>query len=411
MSAGGKARQRRLAINRLRLRLARLVAEEQPVEDTINRFFARHEFPLVEGPRVTFAVRVQVAEGVWLRHRVVGLPGDLPLRRIPGTDLWYVVVEIPADSRVEYQFERRIPSSLEFQGGSSPLTDDGGWERFNDPANPRIARSPVGDSSVCFSEGYRVPDWTQFDPDARTGELIEWTIRSQAQRRDNRVTVYLPARYSPNTRYPLLIVHDGGDFLEYAGMKTVLDNLIHRLDMAPAVVAFTYPGERLTEYPNSAAHARWITAELLPELERRLSLVEQPGGRALMGASFGAVAAFSVARRYPETYGSLLLQSGSFVFTDIGADHGEGPSFDPVVKFVNRYRERPVRVAMRLFVSCGVYEDLIVQNRSMLPVFTEAGMEVNYVESRDGHNWDSWRDRLRDGLSWIFPGEQLFVYE
>ena len=99
------------------------------------------------------------------------------------------------------------------------------------------------------------------------------------------------------------------------------------------------------------------------------------------------------------------------MFTDIGADHGGGPAFDPVVNFVNRYRARPVRVADRLFISCGVYEDLIVQNRSMLPVFTDAGMEVHYVESRDGHNWESWRDRLRDGLSWIFPGEQLFVYE
>jgi enterochelin esterase family protein len=177
------------------------------------------------------------------------------------------------------------------------------------------------------------------------------------------------------------------------------------------VVAFTHPGERLTEYPNSSAHARWIVAELLPELKSRLPLVDQPHGRCLMGASFGAVASLSVARRYPDTFGALLLQSGSFVFTDIGADHGEGPSFDPVVRFVNRYRAQPVRVADRLFISCGVYEDLIVQNRSMLPVFAEAGMEVNYVESRDGHNWESWRDRLRDGLSWIFPGEQLFVYE
>ena len=52
-----------------------------------------------------------------------------------------------------------------------------------------------------------------------------------------------------------------------------------------------------------------------------------------------------------------------------------------------------------MFLSCGVYEPLIVYNRSMLPVFTETGMTVNYVESRDGHNWESWRDRLRDGLS------------
>ena len=395
MKGGGKGPRRKLAINLLRARLTRLMVEERPVEETVDRFFRQHEFPIVEQDRCTFGVRTE-ADAVFLRHRVVGLPGELPLRRIPGTDVWYVVVEIPADSRVEYQFE---------------LCRGVNWERFNDPANPRVARSPVGDSSVCYGSGYRVPDWTRFDPEARPGELVEWSVPSQAQRRDNRVTVYLPARYQPTTRYPLLVVHDGGDYLEYSAMKTVLDNLIHRLDMAETVVAFTHPGERLTEYPNSSAHARWIVAELLTELEGRLSLVDRPHGRCLMGASFGAVASLSVARRYPKTFGALLLQSGSFVFTDIGNDHGEGPSFDPVVKFINRYRARPVRVADRLFISCGVYDDLIVANRSMLPVFTEAGMEVNYVESRDGHNWQSWRDRLRDGLSWIFPGEQLFVYE
>jgi enterochelin esterase-like enzyme len=395
VKGGGKARRRKLAVNRLRERIQRLQDEGSSIEPILERFFTQNEFPIVEQSRCTFAVRIE-ADAVFLRHRVVGLPGELPLRRIRGTDLWYVVVEIPADSRVEYQFELRRGDH---------------WERFNDPVNPNIARSPVGNSSACFTAGYEVPDWTRFDPDARPGELVEWMVPSQAQRRDNRVTVYLPARYQPAARYPLLIVHDGGDYLEYSAMKTVLDNLIHRLDMAETVVAFTYPGERLTEYPNSAPHARWIVGELLPELEARLSLADQPNGRCLMGASFGAVASLSVARRYPDTFGTLLLQSGSFVFTDIGVHHGGGPSFDPVVKFVNRYRARPVRVAERLFISCGVYEDLIVHNRSMLPVFAEAGMEINYVESRDGHNWESWRDRLRDGLSWIFPGEQLFVYE
>ena len=185
------------------------------------------------------------------------------MRRIEGTDLWYVVVEIPADSRIEYQFEVRRGDH---------------WERFNDPHNPRIARSPVGDSSVCYGAGLRVPDWALHDPDARPGELVELMIRSQAQRRDNRVTLYLPARFGTATSYPLLVVHDGGDFLEYASMKTVLDNLIHRLDMAATVVAFTYPGERLTEYPNSGPHARWITKELVPQLEEQFPLVAHPSG-------------------------------------------------------------------------------------------------------------------------------------
>jgi hypothetical protein len=38
-------------------------------------------------------------------------------------------------------------------------------------------------------------------------------------------------------------------------------------------------------------------------------------------------------------------------------------------------------------------------------------MTVRYVEARDGHSWEDWRDRLREGLSWIFPGPQKFYYE
>ena len=384
-----------MAANRPKLAINRLRESKELDHQALQRFVDQHEFPIIEGNQCTF-VAWQQADEVFLRHRVVGIRDPLPLRRIEHTDFWYVVLEIPKDSRVEYQIEVRRGEH---------------WERFNDPLNPRIARSPVGNSSVCFGQGYEVPDWAVYDPDARPGELVELMIRSQAQRRDNRVTLYLPARFTTTQRYPLLVVHDGGDYLEYASMKVVLDNLIHRLDMAETVVAFTYPGERLREYPNSGPHARWITKELIGQLEEQFPLVAHPSGRALLGSSFGAIASLTTAVRYPETYGSLLLQSGSFVFTDIGALQGEDPAFDPVVKFMNRYRARPTRFADRLFMSCGVYEPLIVFNRSMVPVFTETGMTINYVESRDGHNWESWRDRLRDGLSWVFPGESLFVYE
>jgi enterochelin esterase family protein len=209
----------------------------------------------------------------------------------------------------------------------------------------------------------------------------------------------------------LLVVHDGGDYLGFAAMKTVLDNLIHRLDVAATVVAFLHPGERLVEYANSAAHARFVTAELLPRLEEDFPLLGHRGARTLMGCSFGAVASLSTAWRYPQSYGSLILQSGSFVFTDIGMDHGGGPVFDPVVKFVNRYRAAPTHLADRLFVSCGTYEPLIVRNRAMIPTFESAGMTVRFVEARDGHSWENWRDRLRDALSWVYPGPQKFVYE
>jgi len=384
----GPAVSRKLAITRLR--------ERRPGDPAvIDRFLARQDVPIVEGVHCTFLYQGE-ADEVHLIQRTFGLPERIPLRRLYRTDLWYVVIELPEGSRIEYQLE---------------VARGGQRERINDPLNPRLAHSPLGSSSVCYARGYEVPEWTRPDPEARPGSLVDLTVPSRALRRNCPVTLYLPARLRRSARYPLLVVHDGSDYLGYASAKTVLDNLIHRLDVAETIVAFISPGDRLTEYANSAAHARYLTAELLPRLEAEFPLAATPSARCLMGASFGAVAALSAAYRYPRVYGSLLLQSGSFVFTDIGNAHGGGPPFEPVVKFVNRYRAAPRQVADRVFVSCGVYEPLIVGNRSMIVVFEAAGMAVRYVEARDGHSWENWRDRLREGLSWIFPGPQKFFYE
>src|SRR4051794_10359182 len=378
-----------------RLAIDRLQSASPLDAAAVDRFLERRDAPLVEGLWCTFLWRGE-ADEAWICQRVVGLPDRIPMRRLPGTDLWNLPLELPAGSRVEYQIEIRRGEH---------------YERFNDPLNPRLSHSPMGSSSVCFGAGYETPEWVLPDPEARQGDLDELVLPSRALGRDARVTLYRPARFRSTASYPLLVVHDGGDFVRYASMKTVLDNLIHRLDVAQLVVAFTHPENRLEEYPNSAAHARFLAGELLPALESSLPLVGQRAGRCLLGSSFGAVASLSAASRHSETYGSLVLMSGSFVFTDIGDHHGEGPAFDPVVRFMNAYRAAPRRVADRVFLSCGVYEDLIVPNRSMVHVFEGTGMQVRYVEARDGHSWENWRDRLRDALSWIYPGPQKFYYE
>ena len=109
----------------------------------------------------------------------------------------------------------------------------------------------------------------------------------------------------------------------------------------------------------------------MPRLEEEFPLsAYAPSARCLMGASFGCRRrALSTAYRYPGAYGSLLLQSGSFLSSPriSATDHGGGPAFEPVVRFVTRYRAAPRRVADRVVVSCGVYEPLIIRNRSMVP--------------------------------------------
>ncbi len=376
------------------LAIGALLENGPPSPADVDRFLSKHTIPIVEGTHCTFLYRGE-ADAVRLRHFIFGLPSTQPFHRIPHTDLWYQIIEIPTNSRVEYKLEV-------IAGG------EGHW--IEDPLNPLRARDPFGANSVCHGTGYEVPEWTIPDPDARSGTLEEIRIRSGAFHRDCGVTMYLPARFRKTRRYPLLVVHDGNDYLEYSGLKTVLDNLIHRLEVADLIVALTTPRERLLEYADHEAHARFICEELVPRLESRYPLIGKPRARGLMGASFGGVASLSTAVRYPDMYGRLLLQSGSFAFTDIGP-HPRGPVFDPVVQFMNNYREDPTRIADKVFVSCGTYESLIYENRSIVPILQSTGMDVKYVEARDGHNWENWRDRLREGLSWLFPGPLWMIYE
>ncbi|MGH9320666.1 MAG: alpha/beta hydrolase-fold protein [Vicinamibacteria bacterium] len=375
------------------LAIHRLVEQNLGGEE-IDDFIAAHTFPIVEGRYTTFVYR-GTADAVYLGHWIYGLPSSQKFHHLDGTDLWYLVMELPQASRIEYKLQRVHLGKME-------------W--LLDPLNPRRASDPFGENSVCSTAGYEVSEWTQPDPDARPGTLKEMIFESAALGGPRRVVLYLPARFRPTRRYDLLVVHDGPEYIQYSGMKTVLDNLIYRLEIPGLIVAFTHPEKRLVEYANHEPHARYLAEELVPFLEREFPLLAGPRHRGLMGASFGAVASLSTAWRYPGTFGRLLLQSGSFAFTDIG-NHQKGPVFDPVVEFMNAFRDEPREVSEKVFVSCGTFEALIYENRSLVPFLQKAGMEVRYVEARDGHNWENWRDRMREGLSWLFPGPLWMVYE
>jgi enterochelin esterase family protein len=98
---------------------------------------------------------------VLLVHRTLGLPERIPLRRLDDTGPWYVVVELPEGSRIEYQLE---------------VVQGGDRQRVNDPLNPRLAHSPLGSSSVCYAHGYEVPEWTRPNEESRPGRLVDLVV-------------------------------------------------------------------------------------------------------------------------------------------------------------------------------------------------------------------------------------------
>ncbi|MDX1502936.1 MAG: alpha/beta hydrolase-fold protein [Thermoanaerobaculia bacterium] len=373
----------------------RRLTQRKPVDaEAIDRFLERETFPLQSGRVTTFVYRGE-AESVRLRHWIYGLPTSQAFERLDDTDLWHLSVALPARSRVEYKLEVE-------RGGDREL--------IRDPLNPLEAHDPFGSNSVCHGLGYSVPEWTRPDPEARPGtvEKLEVPTRAFGGRRE--VGVYLPPRYRRRRLHPLLVAHDGGDYLNYSSLQTVLDNLIYRHEIEGPVVVLTRAEDRLREYADDPRHARFLCRDLLPLLEKRYSLDPRPAARVLMGASFGAVASLSAAWRNPGIFGGLLLQSGSFAFTDIGESR-RGPAFAPVVKFMNRFRRKPGRPVEKIFISCGIYESLIYENRSLVPLLQETGMKIRYREARDGHNWENWRDQLRQGLSFLLPGPLWMVYE
>ena len=371
-----------------------LIADGPPSAEAVEQFVAQNQFPLTEPGKVTFFYR-GAADEVILRRWISGHSTAQPLQRINDTELWALTMDLPDDSRFEYKFE---------------VISNGQRQLLLDEFNDVLAHDPFGANSVCQGHGYERPDWTFENPESRKGTLENRVIQSQAFEGEREIQVYLPARYRSTRTYPLLIVHDGLDFLRFADLKAVLDNLIHRQEVPAMVVALTTSPDRLGEYTCNDRHAQFLAEDLLPYMESNFPLFGTPTTRGVMGASLGAVASLHAAARYPDTFGRLLLQSGTFAFTDLG-HHNKGPALDPVVAFINQYRAEPHRVAERIYMSCGVYESLIYENRTLLPVLQSQDMMVNYEEARDAHNWENWRDRLRSGMSWLFPGPLWMVYE
>lgn len=361
--------------------------------EQIQEFIDEHLFPLVDDSTVTF-VFIGTADHVAVRHWIYGLPSSLPLTRIDNTDVWYRSMEFPAGSRIEYKLG---------------VTRGGHEEWIFDPLNDQVAYDPFGGNSVAHGRGYIYPEWAKEIDGSSKGSFDGFAMQSKALSDERKINVYIPHNFRDYRRYRLMVVHDGTDYIKFSQLKQVLDNLIERQEISPLIVALTNPHDRLKEYANDRRHANHIVEELIPELEQRYPLITQSSGRCIMGASFGGVAALSTAWQYPGVFDSMLVQSGSFAFTDIG-QHSRSPVFDPVVEFMNQFRKNPGLPVKQAFVSCGVYESLIYENRSLVPFLRKHGIETRFEEAYDGHNWENWRDRLRTGLSWLFPGPLWETY-
>ena len=132
------------------VQLVRRIEAGARAPDLLRKFVVDKEFPLVDDGQATFFFWDGApAEEVLLVHWVFGLETRQPFIRIPGTEAFYLTVELPERSRIEYKLEL-------LRGGKRS------WVR--DPLNPRRAYDPFGSNSVLPMTGYTEPPWAQREP-------------------------------------------------------------------------------------------------------------------------------------------------------------------------------------------------------------------------------------------------------
>jgi enterochelin esterase family protein len=178
------------------------------------------------------------------------------------------------------------------------------------------------------------PELTVKD-DVPKGEIHEFTMKSEDSRiykgiakgkkgtvpYERKVAVYIPKQLETGKPAPFIVAQDG---LGYMGvLPKALDTLIHE-KRVPAMVAIminsgggdAQGSQRGLEYDTvSDTYAGFIEKEVLPKIAKDygLKFTNDPNGRATMGGSSGAAAAFTMAWFRPDLYHRVLSYSGTYV--------------------------------------------------------------------------------------------------
>jgi enterochelin esterase-like enzyme len=255
-----------------------------------------------------------------------------------------------------------------------------------DPGNPLRAPGPFGDKSVVEWPEYEPPAWLDSIADAGPVEAVELRCRRLVAR----VPVLLYSTPEPpGPDAPLLVVHDGPEYAEYAALTRFLDAMSWEERIPPLRAALIQPVDRNETYSASALYAGALVRELLPEITKRA-----PHGKRIgMGASLGALAMLHAHVRHPKSFDGLLLQSGSFFRQRYDKQEAGFPRYRRITRFVGTVlRGVDVARTIPVAITCGTGEENRANNEDLAAALTEQGYPAWLAEVRDGHTWTGWRD-------------------
>jgi enterochelin esterase-like enzyme len=225
--------------------------------------------------------------------------------------------------------------------------------------------------------------------------------------------VYVPQQYEPAAPAAVMVFQDGHAYVGEDGdfrVPTVFDNLIHAGAMPVTVGVFLNPGHigdeppeipwrasnRSFEYDTlSDQYARFLIEEILPEVETRWKLTDDPEQRAICGLSSGGICAFTVAWERPDAFRKVLSHIGSF--TDIRGGHA----------YPSLIRKQPVR-PLRVFLQDGEadldneFGNWWLANLAMVAALRYRGYDHKFVGGTGAHDGKHGGAILPDSLRWLW---------
>ncbi len=344
-------------------------APESERQAIIEKYLRPMDIPVVEGTSAWFVYIDAAASNV-------SVAGDFNswkagadmMEEVPGTDLFYLHREFETNARLDYKF----------------VINGSRW--ILDPLNPDQVTGGFGPNSELAMPGYVQPAEIIYDPDIPHGEVIEERFISKILGNERGIYFYLPPGYESEETmfYPVLFVHDGGEYIKLASMVNVADNLIAAGEIDPLVMVFIDPVDRSGEYKSGEGFMRMIVEEIVPLVDDRFSLDSRPAARGMMGASLGGLISVHMTWDNPGLFGFCASQSGAFM-----ADYTDA---------VKRVEAGPPR-EISFYLDWGAYEPAIAfSNEEMREAILRGGHELKCMVYPEGHSWGSWRAHLDDIL-------------
>ena len=254
---------------------------------------------------------------------VFQLPGiDKPMARLLDTDLWYKTFRLQKGARFIYQFAANLPDPKEWRG----ITRFAGALR-NDPFNPLQFAERCNEFNPYEGHSFSAVElpsaepqsWSVVRPKVPTGRVQRDKFTSKLLGNERPIWIYTPHRYAADKKpYGLLVLSDGGLYVNSARVATTLDNLIAAGLIPPLVAVMVDNPDRGRELSCSSAYADFLAQEIVPWARANYHVTDRPEQTIIGGVSLGGLAAAFVGLKHAEVFGNVLSQSGSFAWKPDG---------------------------------------------------------------------------------------------